>query len=122
MTKVPWWPSGDTTCPSPEMPEFDQLPWPDKIPFLVAADVCVEEDGERRPDGPGRFTLSDWVRLTFQSSTCQCCVIEGLLNCLEQRLGKKVMYHHMSEMPPGGSLRILAESWNSVMKVIGYTK
>ena len=29
-------------------------------------------------------------------------------------------YHHMSEMPRGGTLRILASVWNEVMRILGY--
>lgn len=123
MKKCTWWPEGDSTCPSPGMKEFDELPWPDSAPFLVAADLCTyDEDGQREPDKPGRFSLGEWVSLSFPNGTCQCCVIEGVLSWLEKRLEVNLHYFHMTEMPKGGSLKVLAEGWNSVLKVLGYSK
>lgn len=124
--KPPWWPNGDDTLPHFGTREFDDLPWPECAPFLTVADLAVdvEDEGCRErgcpPRGGGRFTLSDWVRLTFSSSVCAALVIEALLNCMGSRLGTDLHYHHMSEMPPRGTLRLLAEAWNSVLRALGY--
>ncbi len=121
--RPPWWPDGDPTCPAPDMEEFDALPWPEQAPFLTADDLAVEDsdDGVKRPArGGGRFTLGDWVSLSFPRATCSAVVIEAVLNCLGARLQVDLHYHHMSEMPRGGTLRTLAGVWNEVMRELGY--
>lgn len=122
--RPPWWPLGDPTCPSPDQWEFARLPWPDSVPFLATADLAIEpsEDDEREwpGRGGGRFTLGDWVMLAFPQSTCAAVVIEAVLGCVGHRLGLSLQYFHLSQMPPGGTLRLLAASWNEVLRVLGY--